>query len=161
MLLVASAWGLVACGSTATTPDAGDGPATTPPADLVRLADLVDEARSEARTCGSTRFEAATPLATDLRLQTAAQVHSGDMHANGFMNHVGSDGSDVGERVTRQGYTWSSVGENIAAGFGTPEAVMAAWLSSPGHCANVMRSSYAHLGVGRSGSFWTQVFARP
>lgn len=151
---------LAACGSTTAAPE-GDGTATTQPADLVRLAELVDEARSEARACGGTWFDAVTPLAADDRLTAAAQLHSDDMHTNGFMGHVGSDGSDVSERVTRQGYVWTGVGENVAAGFGTPESVMAAWLSSPGHCANIMRASYVHLGLGRAGNAWTQVFARP
>ncbi len=151
---------LAACGSTA-APPGGDDTSTTLPADLARLAHLVDDARAEARACGDAWFEAVPPLAVDARLRMAAQLHSDDMHANGFMGHVGSDGSDVGDRVTRQGYGWSNVGENVAAGYGSPEAVMAAWLSSPGHCANLMRAAYVDLGLGRTGDFWTQVFGRP
>jgi uncharacterized protein YkwD len=161
-LLVVGSLALAACGSTADAPGGDDGgAATTAPADLERLADLVDEARADPRSCGSTRFEAAAPLVPDGRLHEAAQLHADDMHANGFMGHVGSDGSDVGERVARQGYAWSTVGENVAAGYATPDAVTAAWLASPGHCANVMRGSYAHLGLGRTGGLWVQVFARP
>ncbi len=114
-----------------------------------------------ARTCGTTPFAAAEPLTVDERLQAAAQRHSEDMDANEFMGHVGSDGSGVGERATREGYTWSWIGENVAAGYTTPEGVMAAWLASPGHCSNVMRPEFVDLGVGRAGYSWTQVFARP
>ncbi len=151
---------LAACGST-TAPPSGDDTSTTLPADLERLAGLVDAARAEARACGDGWFDAVPPLAADARLRMAAQLHSDDMHTNGFMGHVGSDGSRLGDRVARQGYGWSSLGENVAAGYGTPEAVMAGWLASPGHCANLMRASYVHLGLGRTGDFWTQVFGRP
>ena len=122
---------------------------------------LVDEARSQPRTCGATAYAATHPLAAEPRLTAAAQRHSGDMHANGFMSHTGSDGSSLRQRVEREGYAWSRVGENVAWGYGSPEAVMVGWLSSPGHCANIMRPEYTVIGLGLAGTHWTQVFAHP
>ncbi len=43
-------------------------------------------------------------------------------------------------------------GENIAYGASTPERVMQMWMASPGHRANILRSSYTHLGVGAATS---------
>ncbi len=45
-------------------------------------------------------------------------------------------------------------GENIAYGARTPDELMAMWMGSPGHRANILRASFTHLGVGvaRSGT---------
>ena len=33
------------------------------------------------------------------------------------MTHTGSDGSDAGQRISREGYRWSAWGENVAMGY--------------------------------------------
>jgi hypothetical protein len=67
------------------------------------------------------------------------------------------------QRMVDCGYPWSWTGENIAAGFRTPEGVMAAWLQSPGHRANLEAPEWnvIGLGVAQSGPgalFWAQDF---
>jgi uncharacterized protein YkwD len=71
----------------------------------------------------------------------------------------------VSDRLAACGYPIGTVGwgENIAFGYSTPSAVMAAWLNSPGHRANIENPSYRAIGVGvaRSSSglyYWTQDF---
>ncbi len=136
------------------------GPAVPEP-DLEQLHALVNEARGDDRRCGDESFPAAEPLALHEDLMQAAQAHSDDMHEGGFLDHTGSDGSGVSDRVERTDYGWSSLGEIVARGYGTPEAVMEAWLASPAHCGIIMRSDYTELGMGVAGTSWTQVFARP
>jgi uncharacterized protein YkwD len=144
-------------------------PAATDLAQVARNAvALVNEARSKARKCGRTQFEAAPPLTLSARLNQAALIHSQDMANRKFFEHVGSDGSKVGDRVTRVGYTWRTAGENIAIGAQTPEAVVHGWLTSPGHCANLMSPAFTEMGIGyavdpksEAGIYWTQVFATP
>jgi uncharacterized protein YkwD len=128
----------------------------------------VNNARSQARNCGTVNYSATTALSWNCTLEAVADEHSRDMGDNNFFSHTGSDGLSVGDRVTNAGYNWSAVGENIAAGQPTVDAVMAAWLGSPGHCANIMSTSYTEIGVASyavSGSdypiYWTQDFARP
>ena len=82
-----------------------------------------------------------------------------------FFSHTGSDGSSVRTRTEQAGYSWSGVGENIAAGYGNVDSAIAAWLKSDGHCANIMRNSYRDFGSAvaeQAGSdyrvYWTQVF---
>jgi len=152
-----AAWTLVSCGG-AGPPSSGYQP---PNVELQRLLTLVNEARSQPRTCGATAYAAAHPLVAEPRLMAAADEHSADMHQHGFIGHTGTDGSSVSQRVEREGYTWSRVGENVAWGYGSPEAVMGGWLSSPGHCANIMRPGYTEIGLGLAGTHWTQVFAHP
>jgi len=57
------------------------------------------------------------------------------------------------------------VGENVAFGQVTPEQMVAMWMASPGHRANLLNASFTHLGVGAltqsSGrTYGVQVFLR-
>ncbi|QTD96517.1 CAP domain-containing protein [Streptomyces cyanogenus] len=99
-------------------------------------------------------------LTLNSTLTKAAQAHSQDMAAHQNMSHTGSDGSSPGDRITRAGYVWSSYGENVAYGYGTAEQVMAGWMSSPGHRANILNCGFKEIGVGlaQPGSYWTQDF---
>jgi uncharacterized protein YkwD len=128
----------------------------------------VNNTRSQARNCGTVNYKATAALNWNCTLEAVADAHSRDMGDVNFFSHTGSDGLSVGNRVTNAGYDWSAVGENIAAGQPTIDAVMKAWLDSPGHCANIMSTSYTEIGAASyavSGSdypiYWTQVFARP
>lgn len=53
-------------------------------------------------------------------------------------------------------------GENIAYGYPTAAKVVKAWMSSPGHRANILNKGYTGIGVGvyKKGStlYWTQIF---
>src|SRR5690606_24977833 len=129
---------------------------------------LVNEARGKARKCGRSSFAAVPPLKLSALLNQAALIHSQDMLKNNLFQHVGSDGSKVADRVTRVGYKWRTVGENVATGAETPEAVVQGWLNSPGHCANMMSIGFTEMGVAfavdrrsEAGIYWTQVFATP
>ncbi len=100
-------------------------------------------------------------LTWDARLAEAAADHAQDMIDNDFEGHTGSDGSSVGDRATRAGYQWSWVGENVAWGQTSISQVMAAWMDSPGHRANILHASFSQLGAARIGNHWVQVFAHP
>lgn len=67
------------------------------------------------------------------------------------------------QRLAACGFAGWGLAENIAAGYRSPEAVMNAWLSSPGHRTNIESSEWTLIGVGaaqgRPGEvFWTQNF---
>jgi uncharacterized protein YkwD len=69
----------------------------------------------------------------------------------------------VFQRIAACGYSGAWVGENIAAGFQTPETVMQAWLLSPGHRANLEAPRWTVIGVGVARSstgvlYWVQDF---
>ncbi|MEV5330708.1 CAP domain-containing protein [Streptomyces werraensis] len=124
-------------------------PAATASGAVARVVELVNQERAEA---------GCAPVTADSTLNTAAQRHSEDMASTGTMSHTGSDGSDPGERLTRAGYAWSTYGENVAYGYSTPEQVMQGWMTSPGHKANILNCSFKEIGVGLSGTYWTQDF---
>lgn len=111
---------------------------------------------------------AAPPLAWEPRLFHAAARHAQDMASSRYFSHTSLDGRLLAQRVTAEGYAWSSVGENLAAGEPTLEGVIAGWLSSPGHCSNLMSRDFAEVGVScvlptsnPRVPYWAMVLARP
>ena len=102
-------------------------------------------------------------LTANASLQRAAQGHSADMAANNYFSHTSLDGRTFADRIRAAGYVGSLLAENIAAGQPTASAVMASWMSSPGHRANILNCAYTSLGVGLArggtyGYYWTQDF---
>ncbi len=139
-----------------------------PAAVALRVLELVNAARAEARSCGADGFEAVAPLKMATQLTAAASLHSLDMAERGTLTHDGSDGSDSGLRITRAGYSWAAAGENVAAGQSDAETVVTAWLESPGHCATLMNPHFTETGIafalapGKNPAvYWTQDFAAP
>jgi uncharacterized protein YkwD len=133
-----------------------------------RVLALVNAARAEGRRCGRDRFEPAHALALSDTLNAAASGHAWDMAARGETGHRGSDGGYAADRITRAGYTWRAVAENVAAGQPDADTVVAAWLDSPGHCANLMGPYFTEMGIAfataaskRPSIYWVQVFAAP
>jgi uncharacterized protein YkwD len=133
-----------------------------------RVLVLVNQARSTARTCGSTSHPAAPPIAVDDRLVAAAGKWARRMASEGFFSHVGPDGSTPAQRIEAEGYRWRTWGENIAAGQQTAEHVVQSWLASPGHCTNIMNPAFTETGIGHvrdeaspSDDYWVQKFATP
>ena len=130
-----------------------------------RVLALVNEARGEKRRCGRQRFDPAPPLTASASLDAAALAHAEDMASHSRLGHAGSDGSTAGERAARAGYRWRLVGENVASGQSTAEQVVADWLDSPHHCANLMDPAYAEMGVGYAAGpgdvYWAQLFGTP
>ena len=133
-----------------------------------RVLELVNRARTEARACGDKRFAAAGRLKLNGTLSRTSLAHAADMAHHSYMAHTGRDGSTPADRATRAGYRWRSVGENIASGQTTPEAVVESWIKSPPHCANLMAPQFTEMGVAysvdsasKAGIYWAQLFGTP
>ena len=110
----------------------------------------------------------APPLTLNATLGRAALEYSKQMATWGYMNHTGHDGSSPAERITRSGYRWREVGENLASGIMTPEQVVTGWLGSPEHCANLMDPLFTQMGVAyavnphdAAGVYWALEFGTP
>jgi uncharacterized protein YkwD len=137
------------------------------PADWVQFEEqvfvIVNQHRAAGADCGSAgAFPATAPLTMHGALRCAARNHSMDMAVRDFLSHTNPDGDGPAQRLDRAGYDWTTWGENIAWAYTTPELVMAAWMASPGHCANIMRGSFTEIGVGYyregDGHLWTLTF---
>lgn len=136
--------------------------------DLTTVLTLINEKRTQEQTCGSESYGPVDELTWNALLTSAAQEHSDNMANYDFFSHTGLDESTVSTRVTAQGYTWSSVAENIAAGQTTAQSVVDAWMASDGHCKNIMSENVTEMGLACSENsnvtytyYWTQVFAKP
>ena len=108
----------------------------------------VNQVRSVNQICGNTPYGPAPPVAWSDAIAMAAYLHSEDMALNGFFSHTGSDGSSAGERISRQGYPWTTYGENIAVVYPSVSSVIQGWLGSEGHCRNLMDPAYTEIGAG-------------
>ena len=125
----------------------GSGPAGTFGAEVLRLTNI-ERAKVD---CGA--------LHADSRLAAAAQAHSTDMATRNYFSHTSPDGVTPWDRARAAGYASPSA-ENIAMGFRTPADVMAAWMQSSGHRANILNCASHAVGVGfdARGYYWTQLF---
>jgi len=128
---------------------------------------LVNEARAQPRTCGNQKCAPAPPLQWSGKLGSIALGHSRDMAMRNYFAHTAKDGSTVQDRATREGYEWSAIGENIAAGQGSVGSVVLSWLASPDHCVNIMKPEFSEMGAAYvvnetsdAGIYWTQVFGK-
>jgi len=113
---------------------------------------LVNTQRSE-HGCGA--LTASGPL------NQLAENYSTEMGTENFFSHTDPAGRTPWDRARAMGIT-DLGGENIAMGQQTPQAVMAAWMNSSGHRANILDCAYHSLGVGvyyaEGGPWWTQDF---
>jgi uncharacterized protein YkwD len=105
------------------------------------------------------------PLYASPLLNRSAQDWTNAMVSTDQFTH----GANFAGRISAAGYIWRSAGENIATGYATPRAVVRAWMSSPGHCQNILNPNYRNVGTGVSPhsvrgwatglGTWTQDFA--
>jgi uncharacterized protein YkwD len=147
---------------------AGDGPAgaakkrtacdrwgKTAPAQL-----QVDQARRTVLCLlNKKRHNAGLPsLDRNNRLDEAAQRHNERMDGTGCFAHECPGEPTLESRLKGISYliggllSWA-FGENVAwgeASAGTPKSIVAAWMASPGHRANILNRSYRDIGIGFS-----------
>ncbi len=127
------------------------GASTTSDNNRSLVLELANQARSLAG-CG--------PLSYNSQLERAAQGHAEDMQKNNFMSHVSHDGRTFDQRIRAAGFDGGRIGENVGAGFSTPDSVSDAWMHSPAHRANILDCRFNYLGVGYAltGGYWVQNF---
>jgi uncharacterized protein YkwD len=116
------------------------------------------------------------PLRLNGKLTAAAKGHAKAMAEQNFFGHAGKDGSRFSSRINRQGYSYTTAAENIAAGQKTAGQVVASWLKSAGHRRNILNCRMRDTGIalvyqaddrpiqGNSAAlryYWVQVFAAP
>jgi uncharacterized protein YkwD len=119
-----------------------------------------------------------TPLVRNGLLERAAEVHDREMIVADYFQHVSPAGETPAGRVRAAGYIPGPtvgyvVGENLAWGtleLATPQAIVAAWIASPPHLANILEGRYRDTGIsvapevptalaaGEPGAIYTQEF---
>ena len=106
-----------------------------------------------------------SPLKQQPALTQAARWLAQDMATKNYFEHTDRQGRDIDARLPAFDYTnWRNIGENIAAGQRTPAAVVAGWMKSPGHRANILSPQFREIGVGYAAgrghlkTYWVQDF---
>lgn len=94
------------------------------------------------------------PLKFDPYLQKAAQERTNA----GYSHHI--QFQDPGAGARSRGFRGPAVGENIAAGYATPEQAVNGWIHSPGHRAAMLTGSYTVCGMAKAdgANRWIQMF---
>lgn len=118
--------------------------------------DQLLELHNEARKRGSWMWSI-QPLQVDDKLMIYASNHAKHMANINSLKHSSMRG------ILALGF--NRAGENIAWGQKTPESVMRAWLTSPGHRLNIMSTSYNKIGYAvaeckKGRLYWCVVFGK-
>ncbi|NLZ49977.1 MAG: SafA/ExsA family spore coat assembly protein [Clostridiales bacterium] len=105
------------------------------------------------------------PVTNNWQLARVARYKSQDMINKNYFSHNSPTYGSPFNMMESFGIRFSAAGENIASGQKTPAEVVAAWMNSPGHRANILSPTYNQLGVGlaisKSGKYyWTQMFIK-
>src|SRR5580765_1023774 len=113
---------------------------------------------NQIRSTSYTDVPASTgPLAPNQSLALASRHQSEDMAKHNIFQHTTVTNSayynwitqpNPWDRMTAEGYSWNSAGENIAAGYSGSEAVYVGWWNSRGHRENMFNSGFREIGCG-------------
>jgi uncharacterized protein YkwD len=128
-----------------------------------RVAQLVNEVRAA---------NGLPPLKLTASLSAAARYHATDLGSDDYFQHDTHDRSGGGlqrvcgtfDRIRLWYNGWSAAAENIAAGYNSPEAALAAWMDSDGHRGNILNPNFTEFGVGyftgagKFNAYWVQDF---
>jgi uncharacterized protein YkwD len=132
-------------------------PTDAPAAEMAQVLDLVNVERANYGL---------GPLTYNDNLALSAQNYAELMADRNFFAHTAPDGSTMVGRAEAAGYdSWLFLAENLAGGQPSPDQVVAAWMKSPGHRANILSAEATDVGVGhtfksgtRFGHYWALEF---
>jgi len=86
-------------------------------------------------------------LKVNYLLTEAAKNKAQAIIKNQFFAHDQPDGKKFSEWVKEEDYHYLIVGENLAMGFSSNEAIMNAWMQSPMHKENILKQEYQDIGL--------------
>jgi uncharacterized protein YkwD len=127
--------------------------------------ELTNQRRAQGASCGGVPYPPAGPLSMQAQLRTSARGHAQDMGDHNYFDHDSQNGDSPFDRMQQAGFQGQTMGENIAAGQNSPAEVVQGWMTSPGHCKNIMQGAYRFIGIGyyygpasQYGHLWVQNF---
>ena len=128
----------------------------------IRIIDLDEYAAEVLRLTNAERSShGLSALSSTSALSGAAFTRARELVRH--YSHNRPDGRDCWSAFDEHGVHYGRAAENIAMGYDSPASVVAGWMDSPGHRANILDSRLGHMGVGvemdTSGKlYWTQDF---
>ena len=149
-------------GTASETPKTGHTAPTTPSGDKssIQAEEVLQIVNTERRKAGL------QPLKLSEKLTSIANTKAKDMADKNYFSHQSPTYGSPFDMLHEFGVSYSSAGENIAAGQRSAEQVMNDWMNSSGHRANILNKNYTELGVGyitggQYGTEWVQLFIKP
>lgn len=138
--------------------------------------DVVSECSEGDDSFNCQVFEKVNEIRVDHGLETldyngtlaeSAMIHAMDLNHCDFFAHDSLDGTSFFERCEENGYSGTCTGENIGGGQNSPQAVIDAWMDSPGHRENILYENHTEVGVafydegsGSYNRYWVKHFGR-
>lgn len=101
-----------------------------------------------AGTNGARADDGLSKLSINPSLSEAASSKARDMIDKGYWSHTSPDGKQPWYWIEQSGYNYQEAGENLAKNFSTARATIDAWMNSPTHRENMLKSSYTEVGFG-------------
>lgn len=80
-------------------------------------------------------------------LYFAAKSKAEDMLKNSYFEHYSPSGKSPWDFIISADYNYQMAGENLAIDFTQTDNVHNAWMNSPSHRANILKSKYEHIAV--------------
>ena len=110
-----------------------------------------------------------SPLSNNSKLEHAASLKATHMFTHNYWAHYAPDGTAPWEFILKSGYDYEYAGENLAKNFLFSSDVVRAWMNSPTHRANILKSEYTDIGFaikngmlqGEETTLVVQMFGRP
>ena len=100
-------------------------------------------------------------LTLDSSLVKAASIRAKELSDS--FSHTRPNGSSCFTVLSELGISYGTAGENIAAGYSSPQSVMEGWRSSSGHYQNIISSKFKKIGIGvniiNNQYYWVQIFS--
>ena len=100
-------------------------------------------------------------LTLDFSLVEAASIRVKELSDS--FSHTRPKGSSCFTVLSELGISYGTAGENIAAGYSSPQSVMEGWRSSSGHYQNIISSKFKKIGIGvnivNNQYYWVQIFS--
>ena len=100
-------------------------------------------------------------LTLDSSLVKAASIRAKELSDS--FSHTRPKGSSCFTVLSELGISYGTAGENIAAGYSSPQSVMEGWRSSSGHYQNIISSKFKKIGIGvniiNNQYYWVQIFS--
>jgi uncharacterized protein YkwD len=109
------------------------------------------------------------PLTYNQQLSQAAAAKAQDMFGKNYWAHFGPSGETPWNFILSSGYKYEYAGENLAKNFLFSDGVVDAWMNSPSHRENILRSQYTDVGYavvngtlnGEETTLVVQMFGKP
>ncbi len=134
------------------------------PVSVLTKAGVIEETNKERSAIGR------SALSENQLLNRAAKAKLEDMFRRQYFDHISPDGKGPADLAKDASYSYIAIGENLALGnFKDDQALVQAWMDSPGHRENILHPGFSEIGVAVGKGFFegkivwmaVQEFGRP